>query len=331
MRCPSLSELPAPPAGKTGWPWTEETPPLPELLPNGSQWPRISIVTPNYGYGDFIEETIRSVLLQGYPNLEYIIIDGGSTDRSVEIIEKYAPWLTYFHSAPDNGQASAILEGLKHVTGEWGNWLNSDDILRAGALAEVGKAASDVPNTIMAIAFGCYLVGPANDQIIEWHPRPPASVYNFFGIGRGSLVLAQPSTFVRTRELRPDPSLHFVMDWALYLSLADRFDRPFAAVDRPISKFRVHDIAKSTSQRDKFLLEKVDFVRRSEFHRPLARIASWWWLIKAPAIAHLGNADANRIWCWDAVLEYPVLLLTRIYWGSVRRRVAKKFIQKHVR
>src|SRR5688572_28969334 len=108
MRCPMLSDLPAPPPGKTGWPWTEETFQLPEAMPDGKRWPRISIVTPSYNQGQFIEETIRSVLLQCYPNLEYIVIDGGSTDDSVEIIEKYKSWLTYWVSEPDKGQVDAI-------------------------------------------------------------------------------------------------------------------------------------------------------------------------------------------------------------------------------
>jgi cellulose synthase/poly-beta-1,6-N-acetylglucosamine synthase-like glycosyltransferase len=86
MRCPNLADLPPPPPGQTGWPWTEECQQLPDARPDGTPWPRISIVTPSYNQGQYIEETVRSILLQGYPNLEYMVMDGGSTDGSVEIM-----------------------------------------------------------------------------------------------------------------------------------------------------------------------------------------------------------------------------------------------------
>jgi cellulose synthase/poly-beta-1,6-N-acetylglucosamine synthase-like glycosyltransferase len=127
MRCPTLNELTSPPADKTGWPWTEESPLLPDKMEGDCDWPKISIVTPSYNQGRFIEETIRSVLLQGYPNLEYIIIDGGSTDNSVEIINKYEPWLTYWVSEPDRGQSHGINKGFEKATCEVFGWLNSDD------------------------------------------------------------------------------------------------------------------------------------------------------------------------------------------------------------
>ncbi len=139
MRCPMLADLPPAPPGRTGWPWTEQSAPLPTALPDGSAWPRISVATPSYNQGQYLEEAVRSVLLQGYPDLEYIVIDGGSTDGSAAIIEKYAPWLAYWVSEPDRGQSHAINKGFERCTGEIITFLSSDDLYLAGAF---GHAAA---------------------------------------------------------------------------------------------------------------------------------------------------------------------------------------------
>jgi glycosyltransferase involved in cell wall biosynthesis len=139
MRCPRLTELPSPPAGKTGWPWTEASPPLPNVMPGGRPWPRISIVTPSFNQGEFLEATIRSVLLQGYPDVECVVVDGGSRDTSVEIIKRYAQWLAYWCSEPDRGSANALNKGFAQTTGEILGCLNSDDFYLPGCFREIAS------------------------------------------------------------------------------------------------------------------------------------------------------------------------------------------------
>jgi len=140
MRCPTIGDLPAPPKNQTGWPWTEDHPQLPDATPNNHPWPEVTIVTPSYNQGQFLEMTIRSVLLQGYPELEFIIIDGGSSDNSVEIIRKYEPWLAYWVSEKDQGQSNAINKGFTHATGNVFAYLNSDDFYVPGALQTIARA-----------------------------------------------------------------------------------------------------------------------------------------------------------------------------------------------
>ena len=135
---PRLSDLPAPCIGKTGWPWTEETVPTANT---GSldDSPRITIVTPSYNQAVFLEETVRSVLLQGYPNLEYIIMDGGSTDGSVEIIRKYQKHLAYWTAEKDGGASDAIHKGFARGTGSVFAWLKPPKMLFLGRRAKKTK------------------------------------------------------------------------------------------------------------------------------------------------------------------------------------------------
>lgn len=133
-----LASLPPAAAGRTGWPWTVETDPPADRTT--STWPRISIVTPSFQQAAYLEETLRSVLLQNYPNLEFLVLDGGSTDGSAALIERYAPHLAYWQSRPDGGQADAINQGFSRATGEIVGWLNSDDFYLPGALLAVARA-----------------------------------------------------------------------------------------------------------------------------------------------------------------------------------------------
>jgi len=118
---------------------------FPEYMPDGRVWPKISIVTPSFNQGEFLEQTICSVLNQGYPNLEYIIMDGGSSDHSIEIIKKYESHLAYWTSEKDGGQYDAINKGFSRATGEIMAWLNSDDVYCPWALRTIAEVFVDLP------------------------------------------------------------------------------------------------------------------------------------------------------------------------------------------
>ena len=157
---------------------------LAEAMPDGKPWPRISVVTPSYNQGQFIEETIRSVLLQGYPNLEYIIVDGGSTDGSVEIVRRYGLWISSWSSERDNCQSEAINKGLRGATGEIVSWLNSDDLLTPGALHKVALrlASDDRP----AVVCGVAEVRSTDLSTVLWlFDSPPTSAADILAFPEG--------------------------------------------------------------------------------------------------------------------------------------------------
>lgn len=122
-----------------------------------NELPKISIVTPSFNQGKYLEKTILSVLEQDYPNLEYIIIDGGSTDNSVEIIKKYEKHLAYWVSEPDRGQSHAINKGFGHATGEILGWLNSDDYYAPGAPQAIAEAFLANPDVGAIVGAGEFL------------------------------------------------------------------------------------------------------------------------------------------------------------------------------
>ena len=136
-----IHDLPLAPDGKSGWPWTHESQDFSELIDDGRDWPRISIITPSYNQGRFLEETIRTVLLQNYPNLEYIVMDGGSTDQYVEIIQIYEEWIDCWQSEPDGGgQSAAINAGIWRLEDtDIINWINSDDSLMPGTVLKISQ------------------------------------------------------------------------------------------------------------------------------------------------------------------------------------------------
>lgn len=245
MHSPTLNQLPPPPPGKTDWPWTEDSPQLPDAMPDGSPWPRVSIVTPSYNQAQFIEETIRSVLLQGYPNLEYIIIDGGSIDGSVEIIRKYEPWLAYWVSEKDNGQSHAINKGFERATGEWFAWLNSDDVYEPRVFSAVMSMANSSPKTAL---FHGDIVLTDQDGTVHGYgltSSNPQDLINWMD-GKG---LAQPATFWRSRLFEEigqlKINLRFIMDYEFFLRASMKHE--LSHIPHPLARFRIHPASKTST------------------------------------------------------------------------------------
>jgi glycosyltransferase involved in cell wall biosynthesis len=209
--------------------------------------PLISIVTPSYNQGDYLEETIRSVLEQDYPALEYIVMDGGSTDGSVEIIRKYADRIARWVSEPDAGQSDALCKGFARATGDVMAWLNSDDTLEAGALKTVGAMFAAAPDTDLVYG-NMNFIDPKGRKIYTAYPLLELGILRY-----ENRFIPQQAMFWRRslfeRVGGMDPALRFAMDFDLTL----RFLRGGARtikIHRVLANFRVHPDAKSSTIRD---------------------------------------------------------------------------------
>ncbi len=219
---------------------------LSEGKPVKGNLPKISIVTPSYNQGKYLEKTIRSVIEQGYPNLEYIIIDGGSTDESVEIIKRYEKHLAYWVSEPDRGQSHAVNKGFERATGEIFGWLNSDDWYHPGALKAVAETFVANPEAGAVVGGGDF-VDEAGNVIVRTVPEKVTldNLYSWF-----DSYFWQPSCFF-TRHVweaagRLDESLHLSMDYDLWLRIAKKFT--FVTTGEILSASLKHAEAKTTAR-----------------------------------------------------------------------------------
>jgi glycosyltransferase involved in cell wall biosynthesis len=236
-----LSDLPPPPPGKIGWPWTVETPILSALSYNP---PRFSVVTPSYQQGEYLEETIRSVLLQNYPNLEYIVIDGSSSDKSVEVLQKYAKYLTYWVSEKDTGQANAINKGFAHSTGEIMGWLNSDDVLLPGALQRLASTFVHRPSAHIISGFRKVIDSDSNFKV-NWVREMPVD----FILKRDCCVPQETVYWRRAiwNLIGPlDESLQYALDYEYWLRMLHA-GYHFTLIPHFLGLFREHNSSKGAT------------------------------------------------------------------------------------
>lgn len=211
------------------------------LAGRDASWPRISVVTPSYNQAEYIERTILSVLNQGYPNLEFIIVDGGSTDGSVEIFRKYERFLSHWESRRDAGQSDAINKGFRQASGDLVAWQNSDDIYLPGALREVGRAYIEDPG--YDIYYGNMCTIDQDDNVLHELRYTPFSVESLLYDGWN---LTNQSAFFRLDAVRGytfREDLSYAMDADLFVRLG-RDGRRFRFIRRPLGALRIHPAAK---------------------------------------------------------------------------------------
>jgi len=250
MRCPRLSDLPSVP-GKTGWPWTEETPPT-DADPQDGSWPRVTIVTPSFNQAGFLEETIRSVLLQAYPDIEYLVMDGGSTDGSVEVIKKYAHHFAYWVTQKDRGPADALRQGFERATGTVLAYVNSDDVFLPGAIHNLVR---HLQKTKADVVYGNgYWVDHEMHIVAERRLTPFSRLAYFYG----GADLQQPATFWTKRIYQAVGGMDSAYQCAFDLDLFARFaskGAKFSHLRRFIACCRLHPEQKTevlfkTSQKE---------------------------------------------------------------------------------
>ncbi len=224
--------------------------------------PIVSIITPSFNQGDYLEQTILSVLAQTYPNIQYIIIDGGSTDHSVDIIKKHATKLHYWISEKDYGQSDAINKGIAQASGDIIAYLNADDLLEKDAVMQIVKAFAKWPDA--AVIYGtCSLINEHNKQI-----RAPAGGPSGFYtlLIKGMLpAIHQPACFFNLKQIKRRPlfiaELEYVMDYELLLH-CKKYKLPVKFIPVHLANFRVHKQAKTMSQASKMYEEKMVIQRR---------------------------------------------------------------------
>jgi glycosyltransferase involved in cell wall biosynthesis len=247
-------------------------------------YPRVSVITPSYNQGHFIEETIRSVLEQGYPNLEFSVFDGGSTDRTVEVLKKYSAQLSFWRSERDGGQAAAINEGFRRSTGDILCWLNSDDLHFRHTLSVVAGLLGSCLGQPVVVYGGCEMFDDRTHKK-EVRKAMPFSQKLLETVD----FLDQPSVFWTRKAweiVGPlDESLHYGFDWEWFLR-AGRLCR-CSATDSLLSRYRIHEAHKSGTGGQKRWIELLRIVRRhspptvvNHYEFLLRRNSARWWLNK---------------------------------------------------
>jgi len=247
-----------------------------------SKLPKISVITPSHNQGEFIEQTIKSVINQNYPNFEYIIIDGGSTDKTLDIIKKYKKHITYFESKPDKGQTDALIKGFKKAKGEILCWLNSDDILMPNALKKV--ADFFIKNPKAKVVYGDSVWINKKGKFIKKKFEIP---FNKFIFLYDYNYIPQPSTFFKKtlyKEVKGlNPKFNLVMDSDLWLRFSEKtklhhikevLSKMRKYPEQKNQKFRKQSNIEGLKAREKYLKNQSTLSRKMKY-----LLAKFWRII----------------------------------------------------
>jgi glycosyltransferase involved in cell wall biosynthesis len=299
--------------------------------------PLVSVVTPSYNQAEYLEETILSVLGQDYPNIEYIIIDGDSTDGSVDIIRKYEEQLMYWVSEPDEGQADAINKGWRIARGQYLTWLNADDVLLPDAITRCVQFLEESPDSMMVYGDVYHI-----DQYSEILGLQVTHEFNYMTVIRSAVnPVMQPGFLVRREALDTagelNPKLQFGLDFEYWLRLGCVAAIRYTGF--PVARFRVHPTSKTTNQQSVMASERIQMFEavfaRDDLHEDLQSLESESLcnvrLIAANGYLKALDGRSARRCVLEAMRLNPASLSPRVVWTLFKTLVPPEILVRFQR
>ncbi|OAI15114.1 hypothetical protein A1507_14510 [Methylomonas koyamae] len=275
----------------------------------GEQLPKISVIIPTFNQGNFIEKTIESVISQDYPNFELIIIDGGSTDNTIDIIRQYEQYLTYWVSEPDRGQSHAINKGMAIATGDILTWLNSDDWYLPGTLYKFSEIFQENPDA--GIVVGCgRIIDLSGNEVHAIKPNPDIDLESLFNWMNGGDFLQPSSAFSRLAwELAGpiDESIHIALDVDLWLRMAKNGVK-FVSTEGFLAEALSHPNAKTTAFENLMIIDCAMVITQHGGKKHVEKILS-----------QLANKLSWYEKNYQAIIQNPIIRLLR----PIIKRLAK--------